>query len=725
MATATLTRGTGFYYKDYNVQQASTTDDNWSFNVGHIATDLYNAKEYAAACYEFAVPTLTGSPHAMSITFSLTLTSHGSIRAVISTTPPISSGIITDWRNGPTSGVISESNSYTSSKSSITINVNDSASISGKTIYLYLYLPNDGYGGDIGNGYYTVSGIPTATLSYHIKHTLSISAGTGSTITVYRGTTTYGSKGNLKNGDTIYDSDKLTISASPNTNYRILTLTVNGSNFTSGSIHTVTGNVSVVSTAQILASDIGATDANIGANSTITVTKYNKNYYHEITVSFGGLGRRVSSDSGEWLYINQKGEVTTEETRFSATSISFRIPDGSEGYKLKDETTINFYNQIPNSKTGTCYVKCWTYSSASGGSVLGSAKETSFTVTAAKANCAPIVSGTVVDTNTKTAFLTGNTSTLIRYKSIAECTITATARNSASISSKTINGSTPTNNVITVSGDNLYNSKFVFSATDSRGYSTSVTKTPTMINYIKLTGNPSFYRPTPTSGMISLTFSGNYYNGSFGAYSNELAVGYRYREATESAFGNWVQLSNSNITISGNTYKSTSAITLSTYDGSTTGFDYKKSYVFEFWVGDGHEPWSASSSDDDKVLLTNIYLKGITVNAGVPVFDWGKDDFKFNVPAYLGDYRLSAIGYVDDSSARSDITIGSGNYIQVSPAENALPSDARLVAITMVTWTSNTGGFNIIPTGNSYGYIVGNSGVVIKGLKLRWWYVIN
>ena len=622
MATSTLTRRKGYFYQGYNVQQASASSDNWHYNIGHVSTNLYNEKEYTAACYEFAVPTLTGSPHAMSIAFSISLTSSGYIKAVISTTPPILNGVITDWRFGPTSGIISEVKTYTSSLSSISINVHDSASISGKTIYLYLYQTNDGYGPYIYNGYYTTSGMPTASLTYHIKHTLSVSAGTGSSITVYRRVTTYGSIGNLGNGATIYDGDVLTITATPNTNYRILTLTVNRSPFTSGGTHTVTENVSVVSTAQVLASSIGATDANIESNSTITITKYNADYYHEITVCFGNIGRRKDSSSGTWQYITQSGQITTERTRFSDTSVSFAIP-------------ASFYAEIPNEKTGTCYVTCWTYSAASGGSVMGDAVETSFIVTAASSRCAPVVSGVVVDTNAVTNYLTGDSSVLVRYKSSAQCTITASSRNSATLTAKTINGVTPTNDVLVITDDNLYNSNFVFAAADSRGYSASDIKTPTMVQYVKLTANPTFYRTSPTSGEVALSFNGNFFNGSFGAYENQIVAGYRYRRLADAAFGSWIQIPSSNITKGIATYRSTSDIILEDYNGDTNGFDYRESYVFEFLVADGYNPWASTT------YRLSTVSQVATVKEGIPVFDWGKTDFRFNVPIILGNTQLS------------------------------------------------------------------------------------
>lgn len=568
------------------------------------------------------------------------------------------------------------------------------------SIDLYVQVQPNSEKENLNSGKITISGIKKA-------YTLTVSAGTGSAITVSRQSSNVASSGTLSNGAVIYDGDSLRITASANANYGITSLKVNGANFTSGSTHTVSRAVTVSSTAQLQASEIGATDANIGANSTITITKYNSSYYHEITVSFEGFGRRPGETFGDYYYITKSGELTTTPTRYRDTSVSFRVPD-------------SFYGYIPNSKTGTCYLACWTYSSSTSTTHVGTSKQCSFVVTATGR---PTVGGTVVDNNASIISLTGDQNTLVRYKSTAKCTISATPTIGASITSKTINGQTPVNNVVTISGEDLVDSSFVFYAKDSRGYTRTNTITPTFIPYVQFTSNPVFYRPSPTTGRISLTFSGNFFNGSFGAKTNELALGYRYRLSTDAEFGSWVRIPDSQITISGNTYKSTSAIPISTYAGSATGFDYRNSYVFEFWAGDGYVPWE--NHNDDRVVLTQITTV-VTVNEGVPVFDWGKNDFCFNVPVYLGDStkRVRALGYFDDSSARGDITIGTGNYAVVNPPENMLPSGGRIIAISIITWTSNSGGFSIIPygTNSTYAYILGDSGVVIKGLRLRWWY---
>lgn len=444
---------------------------------------------------------------------------------------------------------------------------------------------------EFANAYITLSNIAT--------YTLSLSAGTGSNITVNRTASGYAGTGNLSSGARLYYNDKLKITFTPSTNYAISTHTVNGSSFSSGNTYTVTGNVSVKATAQVLASSVGATDANVGSTSTVTVTKYNSSYYHSLQYKFGSL-------SG---YITSSGGTQSSEAKFSNSSVAFRIP-------------TSFYAQIPNSPTGKCTITCRTYSSSGSTSVLGNATTCTITITATGA---PTVSGDVVDTNTATVALTGDSSKLIRYKSMAKATITATAQNSASIASKFINGVAPTDNVRIFS--DCSETSFIFKATDSRGYSVSVTKNPTVIAYIQLTINPILSRPTPTGSSITMSFSGDFYRGSFGAATNSLTIQYRYKESGGS-YGSWKDVESSKIVFGTRSYTSSSTFTLD------DEFDYKKEYQFQVRAKDGTAEHPLST-----------VTKNITVPRGIPVFDWGENDFNFNVPIMLDNTNLLNIIY--------------------------------------------------------------------------------
>lgn len=114
--------------------------------------------------------------------------------------------------------------------------------------------------------YITLGGTNSVTvdLSQNRTFTLSISAGTGSTISVTR------SGAALSNGASITYGDVLTVTYGASSGYNLATHTLNGSTFTSGNTHTVTGNVAVASTATPKGYTLTISP---GANSSITVTK--------------------------------------------------------------------------------------------------------------------------------------------------------------------------------------------------------------------------------------------------------------------------------------------------------------------------------------------------------------------------------------------------------------------------------------------------------------------
>lgn len=89
------------------------------------------------------------------------------------------------------------------------------------------------------------------------QYKLTISQGAGSTVTVVRGGTA------LTSGSTIYYGDSLTITIAANTGYSLGTHTVNGWAWTSGT-HVVSGDVTVVSTANKRTFKLSATLSNSG-----------------------------------------------------------------------------------------------------------------------------------------------------------------------------------------------------------------------------------------------------------------------------------------------------------------------------------------------------------------------------------------------------------------------------------------------------------------------------
>lgn len=485
------------------------------------------------------------------------------------------------------------------------------------TYYLWFFPASKTYGWSFwhnSSDYYT-----SCTPSGTSKFSLSISAGAGSRITVNRTQSPIGlPTGNLATGAIIYKNDKLKITFTPEANHRLLSQLLNGKTIASGNTHTVSGNVSVESTAQVLASSVAATNAPIESACAIVITKYNDNYYHSLQYSFGDL-------SG---YIDKDGSISDTEKRFTTpSSLVFKIP-------------ATFYTQIPNDKTGVCTITCRTYGSESDTEQLGDSTSCQIIVEALQYLSMPNIEGSVVDCNDITKVLTGDDSVLIRHKSQAKCILTATAKNSATISTRRINDIELKSDVNEHIFNNVDVQSFRFEVTDSRGLLNYVVKRPTIIDYIPLTCNPTIFRPSTTGDKIVMTVAGNYYRGSFGAYSNTLTLQYRYKESGGS-FGKWRTVASNKIVFGISSYRSEGEIELYAYSsqdegGETTspGFDYRASYDFQVRAIDGASGYVLSTVSKD-----------IPVSSGVPVFDWGKDDFNINVALMLNNENILNIIY--------------------------------------------------------------------------------
>lgn len=322
------------------------------------------------------------------------------------------------------------------------------------------------------------------------------------------------------------------------------------------------------------ASSISAINADIGSDTLITISRASSAFTHTVTYKFGSL----------------TGTIAKKTTK---TSIPWTVP-------------TSFYGQIPNAKYGTVTLTCQTYS---GSTLLGS-KTATFRATADEDTCRPTVSGSVVTVDSLSQTLTGGTAKLIRYVSTARATITATAKNSATISKRTVNGQEL---ISTKDFPAVETGSFAFAATDSRGYTGSATVSPEFIQYVPLTLTPTVKRLTPTGDTVRVSIKGNFWAGNFGAVENALTLSYQY-QVVGGAFTESVPISGA--VISGNTY----SVTLDVGE-----IDYREPYIFRF------------TAKDKAMTLT----QDINLAQGIPVCDWGKFDFRFNVPVEVVGAILS------------------------------------------------------------------------------------
>lgn len=128
------------------------------------------------------------------------------------------------------------------------------------------------FSGDINANYYHTypDESTTATVANATARSLSISEGTGSSVTVTRQSSPWVATGSISNGATVYDGDVLKIDFNVSTGYNLSVRTVNGSTFTSGGTHTVSGNVTVVSRATVKSYTLTIT---ADSHALVTVTR--------------------------------------------------------------------------------------------------------------------------------------------------------------------------------------------------------------------------------------------------------------------------------------------------------------------------------------------------------------------------------------------------------------------------------------------------------------------
>lgn len=179
--------------------------------------------------------------------------------------------------------------------------------------------------------------------------------------------------------------------------------------------------------------------------------------------------------------------------------------------------------------------------------------------------------------------------------------------------------------------------------TDSRGNTTTVLHTVgTVVNYINPTANLR-YSNVSVEGRVDLDFSGNYYSGNFGSTPNTLTIEYRYKPND----GDWTAYQTlADVSISNNTYSA--SYTLS-------GLDYRKSYTIEYRL-----------TDKIKTITSN----SVDINF-VPLFDWGAEDFQFNIDTFWKNGNVGVRGITTDGekvqslipcNSNNNMTIGYGLY---------------------------------------------------------------
>lgn len=333
---------------------------------------------------------------------------------------------------------------------------------------------------------------------------------------------------------------------------------------------TLTGTMMLTEIAR--ASTIAASGAYIEETATIVVGRKAPGYTHSIGYRFGKLTGYLADATGT---------LTDTETQLDATAVLFPIP-------------VDFYKQIPAAPSGVCTLTCTTYAD---GVQVGQPQTATFTVTADPARCAPTISATVSDINGTTLNLTGSAKTLVMGQSAAKYTVSVAPKNGASIRNVYLNGVTLAGATATLT--NVAVASFTFRVEDSRGYWSEYTVPGlTIVDYVPISATASASRDDPTSGAATLTVTGKWFSGQFGSKANTLSCQYQVDG------GAWAAAT---IRSDGENYTATAQL---------TGLDYRSAHQIQVQVSD----------------KLQTLTKTATLSRGIPVFDWGENDFAFHVP---------------------------------------------------------------------------------------------
>lgn len=317
----------------------------------------------------------------------------------------------------------------------------------------------------------------------------------------------------------------------------------------------------------------------------IALNPASSNFSHSLRVTFGSINQ----------YVNASGNLQSAEYKFTNNNINFTIPS-------------SFYQQFTGkSATGTL-----TLTTYNGNANIGT-KTGTLTANCLESRCKPSISGTVVDVNSTTIALTKNANKIVKGYSNAKLSLTLKAATSngdkkSTISARNVDGTSFSGSEVTI---NKVNKKdFNITVTNSRGFSTTanISASGELVNYFSPNMNVDFSRTDQTSSNVKLTYSGSFFNQSFGSVSNELDMAWYWKKTTDI---NWTLGGAITPTISGN------GIASATIDCGDT-YDYQTNYRFKLEA-------------IDKLSNGN---REMDVTAGIPNFSFGEDWFQHHTDVY-------------------------------------------------------------------------------------------
>ena len=381
-------------------------------------------------------------------------------------------------------------------------------------------------------------------------------------------------------------------------------------------------------------SSISITNGIIGTQTTITITRASSSFTHTVKYAMGSL----------------TGTIVTKDAR---TSIPWIIPH-------------EFYSQIPSATAAWGSVWCETYDA--NGNYIGTSDNCRLIAYADEASSKPTLNPAAYvvedDDYNKSIELTGNNKTIIKGYSDIMVSTGSTAQNYSWITSNSITCGTKVLNSNYGKIEKAESSIITFTASDSRGYSTSTNMSDMgFVDYVKLTcgfdHDINFTEDAEDKIDISININGNFFNDTFGKIHNDITLAYQYK-VDNGPWSGWIHpMADMGLepTFDGNTY-SLNFVALS-------GVDYGGTYTFQ----------CAASDKISYVESSDYAIKAM------PVFDWGENDFNFNVPVNAPAMTIQGktVNKRNDLSRvstaftqRTDISYAANSYINLFQSDSGI-----------------------------------------------------
>lgn len=259
------------------------------------------------------------------------------------------------------------------------------------------------------------------------------------------------------------------------------------------------------------------------------------------------------------------------------------------------------------------------------------------------ANSYPIINNLVIEEANDDVFaLTGDRNLFVKYKSSAEVSFEPVARKYATIESITIKcGEQVVTDMPQGYFDDVESGTFEITIVDSRGMATSTTVVKELVPYVQLTcyQNVGLELIEDDKVTANVKVYGSWFYGHFGTVANELVIEFRHTQ-NDGFLGDWVVLTDGLIPVfNGHTYE---------LEFTVEGLTYMSNYDFQCRVKDKISGYVISQTNTTSI---------------VPVYDWGKEDFNFNVPINMNEKTVLR----HNKAAKNTVLSASGENIYFRP----------------------------------------------------------